>query len=168
MRKGLWSTAGLLLILGGLLVQGAIPPAFAQTPEQATRPTCIEYGVNREYGGGWGTMAVIRRGQREGRKGPYALYEVLIRVNYPSRPAVDRTGLVVYGPAWGTMNSKGMIVGYHADKWTNVRPEPGKPNPYYVHTTVTVRVGSWIDFAGAAANGPDLVFLGPVDVCTVV
>lgn len=141
--------------------------AFARPRSQATPVPCAQYGVNRGYGGGWGTMALIRRGERPGRKDPYALYEVLIRVNYPNRPAVDRTGLVVAGAAWARFARNGAITGYHAGEWTNVRPEPGKQNPYYVHTTVTARIGLRISFSAAAASGPDLVFWGPIDSCIV-
>jgi len=108
---------------------------------------------------------VIRRGERASDKGPFALYEVLIRVNYEKRPLVDRTGLIVQGNAFATYGLFGKITGDRPGEWTGLRPSFGKPNPYYVHTTVTVKIGSRITFAAAAANGPQLVFWGPIEGC---
>jgi len=142
------------------------PTAQAAQTMQLNVP-CPQYGVNRSYGGGWATMSVIRRGQRASNKGPFALYEVLIRINYNQRALVDRSALIVQGSAFATYGPFGNINGYKKDEVIYLRPSFGKPNPYYVHTTVTVKIGSTITFAGAAANGPQLVFWGPVDGCLV-
>ena len=153
-----------------IMVMALLTCALAVGPSSAARaqsllPSCREYGTNKTYGGGWGTMAVIKRGERAGKRGPYELYEVLIRVNPGSRGAVDRTGLVVEGAAFARFDLFGQINGYGREKKVGLRPSLGKPNPYYVHTTVTVRWGSTISFAAAAANGPELVYWGPIDSC---
>ena len=166
MLKNHWKVV--ITALAGLVQVCLATSSIASQPAQTVGPTCLQYGVNRTYGDGWATMALIRRGERPGRKGLYALYEVLVRMSYAQRSLVDRTGLVVEGPAWATYNKRGGISGYHRDEWTNVRPEPEKPNAYYVHTTVTAQIGSTLSFAGAAANGPDLVFWGPIDQGRVV
>jgi hypothetical protein len=151
----------------------AVVTALCLTPAAQSAQTmqlnvpCPQYGVNRSYGGGWATMSVIRRGQRASNKGPFALYEVLIRINYNQRALVDRSALIVQGSAFATYGTFGNIKGYKRDEEIYLRPSLGKPNPYYVHTTVTVKIGSTITFAGAAANGPQLVFWGPVDGCLV-
>ena len=76
-----------------------------------------------------------------------------------------RSGLIVQGAAFARYGLFGNITGYGKGEWTGLRPSFGKPNPYYVHTTVTVRLGSTIRFAAAAANGPQLVYWGPIDSC---
>jgi hypothetical protein len=156
----LYRIVSMLVLIAFLAVMTA-PAGQAQS----VLPTCSAYGTNKEYGGGWGTMAVIKRGDRAGKAGPYVLYEVLIRINYESRAAVDRSGLIVQGAAFARYGLFGNITGYGKGEWTGLRPSFGKPNPYYVHTTVTVRLGSTIRFAAAAANGPQLVYWGPIDSC---
>ena len=90
---------------------------------------CPQYGVNRTYGGGWATMSVIRRGQRASSKGPFALYEVLIRINYGQRSLVDRSALIVQGSAFATFGLFGGINGYKRGEDIYMRPSFGKPNP---------------------------------------
>ena len=117
-----------------IMVMALLTCALAVGPSSAARaqsllPSCREYGTNKTYGGGWGTMAVIKRGERAGKRGPYELYEVLIRVNPGSRGAVDRTGLVVEGAAFARFGLFGQINGYGREKKVGLRPSLGKPKP---------------------------------------
>src|SRR6266849_6665695 len=92
-----------------------------------------------------------------------------LRGAHPGQPREPRrsgqNGLVVEGAAFARFGLFGQINGYGREKKVGLRPSLGKPNPYYVHTTVTVRWGSTISFAAAAANGPELVYWGPIDSC---
>lgn len=91
----------MVVFVTGILLQPLLGAAASATVPPSQAPvSCLQYGVNKAYGGGWGTMALVRRGERVGKDGQYALYEVLIRINYANRMLVDRTGLVVASPGW--------------------------------------------------------------------
>jgi hypothetical protein len=120
----LYRVVSMLVFIASLAVVSA-PAAQAQS----VLPSCSAYGTNKAYGGGWGTVAIVRRGERAGKAGPYVLYEVLIRVNYERRAAVDRSGLIVQGAAFARFGLFGNITGYGKGEWTGLRPSFGKPTP---------------------------------------
>jgi hypothetical protein len=90
-----------------------------------------------------------------------------MRVHYSARAGVNRSGLIVGGTRKIGYNRNGKMK-FRRQQGHYLRPDArgGKFNPYYVHTTWTVKAGSTLNFAAATANGPQLASAGPIVSCT--
>lgn len=115
----------------------------------------------RASAGRYGDYTVVRRGLGIALDNSiYVRYEVYYRIKpfYRDPAFINRSGLVIWGRQFAQRDRHGSVTGHSHGRHIKLKPgSGGSPDPYQPHDTVTVKQGSWIHFAGAAADGPQLV-----------